>query len=108
MERSWNVANNNLYIQSLKENKISFEKETLTATQKLNEYIMISLRTMEGCDLDYIETHSNKKAKEEILRTAQEYIHAEKLELKNQRLILTREGKLLADGISADLFFENL
>jgi len=106
MERSWNVANNNLYTQSLKENKILFEKEELTSTQRLNEYIMISLRTMEGCNLNYIETHFSKKAKEEILKNAQEYLDANKLELKNQQLILTREGKLLADGIAADLFFE--
>ena len=34
LERSWNVPNNNLYVQSLRENKISFEKEELTPTQK--------------------------------------------------------------------------
>ena len=28
-----------------------FEKEDLTPVQQLNEYIMISLRTMEGCEL---------------------------------------------------------
>ncbi len=108
MERSWNVANNNLYLQSLRENKISFEKEELTATQKLNEYIMISLRTMEGCDLNYIETRFSKKEKEEIVKNAENYIKDEKLEFKNQKLILTREGKLLADGIASYLFFENL
>jgi oxygen-independent coproporphyrinogen III oxidase len=48
--RQWNIANNALYITSLQKNTIPFEEEILTATQQLNEYIMTSLRTMEGLD----------------------------------------------------------
>ncbi|HXB42652.1 MAG TPA: radical SAM family heme chaperone HemW, partial [Puia sp.] len=54
VERRWNVANNNLYIQSLQQGNLQYEKELLTPTQMVNEYIMVSLRTMEGCDTDYI------------------------------------------------------
>ncbi len=43
--RQWNISNNNVYIESLAENKIPFEKEILTPSQKVNEYIMTSLRT---------------------------------------------------------------
>ena len=50
--RRWNVANNALYIQSIKKNIIPFEEEKLTRVQQLNEYIMTSLRTMEGLDLE--------------------------------------------------------
>jgi len=53
--RRWNVANNTLYIQSIKNNIIPFEEEKLTNGERLNEYIMTSLRTIEGLDLKAIE-----------------------------------------------------
>jgi oxygen-independent coproporphyrinogen-3 oxidase len=106
IERRWNIANNNLYIQSLQQNNMLFEKEELTPTQKLNEYIMVSLRTMEGCDTDYIGKKFGRGAKETILGNARPFIDKSNLRLKDSNLILTREGKLLADGIASALFFE--
>jgi oxygen-independent coproporphyrinogen III oxidase len=49
--RQWNVANNALYIQAVKTGNIPLEKETLTLSQRHNEYVMTSLRTMWGCDI---------------------------------------------------------
>src|SRR6185503_4418719 len=51
VSRQWNISNNNIYIESLSKKEIPFEKEILTDAQKLNEYIMTSLRTVEGLDL---------------------------------------------------------
>jgi len=108
IERQWNVASNNRYIKSLKENDLVPEKERLTPTQKLNEYIMVSLRTIEGCDTSYIETEFGKKAKKDILENSRAFIEQSNLQLNNSALILTREGKLLTDRISAALFFEEI
>ncbi|MGZ8523199.1 MAG: radical SAM family heme chaperone HemW [Chitinophagaceae bacterium] len=99
--RWWNIANNTIYIDSINKGIIPFEKEHLTNTQKLNEFIMISLRTAEGLDLSKInETESN-----ELLATSRKYIENGLMKLEESFLRLTREGKLLADGIAADLFF---
>jgi oxygen-independent coproporphyrinogen-3 oxidase len=103
--RRWNIANNSLYIQSLQKNVIPFEEEILTETQQLNEYIMTSLRTMEGLDLDYVSKIFGEEKRTEILKTGSRYKTSGKLKFVNQQLILTREGKLFADGIAADLFF---
>jgi oxygen-independent coproporphyrinogen III oxidase len=102
--RRWNVANNSLYIQSLQNNIIPFEEELLTKTQQLNEYIMTSLRTMEGLDLDYVSKIFGEEKSNIIKAAGNKYISTEKLKYKNGKLILTREGKLFADGIAADLF----
>jgi len=99
ISRQWNVSNNKGYIDSLGENKIPFEKELLTPTQRINEYIMISLRTMEGLDLKQIGS-----LKSEVGNRMQKFIDTGKIILKENRLILTKEGKLFADGIAADLF----
>jgi len=98
--RQWNISNNNIYIESLEQNQIPFEKEILTPSQKVNEYIMTSLRTQEGLNLDKVnETMSN-----ELQTASKKFIDSGKLILKENKLILTKEGKLFADGIAADLF----
>ena len=99
--RQWNISNNNIYIESLAENRIPFEKEVLTASQKVNEYIMTSLRTIEGSDLDKLP----EAMSHELLAASKKFIESGKLTLKENKLILTKEGKLFADGIAADLFF---
>lgn len=105
-KRRWNISNNAHYIQSLKNNIIPFEEEVLTNVQQLNEYIMTSLRTIEGIDLDIIEKNFGKEIKEKLQMESLQYIRNHKLQEKNHKLCLTDVGKFFADGIAADLFFE--
>ena len=100
--RQSNISNNNAYIESLAENKIPFEKETLTPSQKTNEYIMTALRTKEGLDLDKLPGSVSNE-----LRTgSKKFIESGKLILRENKLLLTKEGKLFADGIAAELFVD--
>jgi oxygen-independent coproporphyrinogen-3 oxidase len=103
--RQWNIANNARYIQSLALDQVPFEEEILTTTQRLNEYIMTSLRTQQGLNLVHIEEQFGKKISAALQRNSHKFIATEKLWLNESRLQLTREGKLFADGIAADLFF---
>jgi oxygen-independent coproporphyrinogen-3 oxidase len=105
IKRKWNVSNNALYIQSLKKNSIPSEEETLTSTQSINEYIMTSLRTLEGLDLEKINSLFGTNHVNQLLNASKIYIQSEKIIQQNNRLILTKQGKLFADGIAADLFF---
>ena len=104
-KRWWNIANNSLYIQSLQNNIIPFEQETLTKTQQLNEYIMTKLRTMEGLDLNYIVHHFGEEKSFKLIDESHKYESIGKLKINNNRIVLTDEGKLFADGIAAALFF---
>lgn len=97
--RWWNIANNNTYIESINKGILPFEKEELTPSQKMNEYIMISLRTMEGINLQRIITIG-----EELMVKAKKYFDSGLLKREGNFLQLTDEGRLLADGIAADLF----
>lgn len=103
--RSWNIANNIQYLKSLQNNQLPKEKEILTPTQQLNEYIMTSLRTMEGIDLKRAETKFGRSKKEALIQQVQKHISAGTVIEQANRIILTNEGKLFADGIAADLFF---
>jgi oxygen-independent coproporphyrinogen-3 oxidase len=102
--RQWNVANNALYIKSLKEDKVPFEIEHLTSTQRLNEYIMTSLRTMEGLNLEYVTSKFGETAASKLIQEAKQFIETGKMQLNNDYLQLTKEGRLFADGIAAELF----
>ena len=105
VSRQWNISNNNTYIDSLKTNSLPFEKEILTAAQQLNEYIMTSLRTIEGIDLRLVERKFGKKEKEQLLQSVKKYMENKKVVVSEAgNLVLTNEGKLLADGIASDLF----
>ena len=98
--RQWNIANNNIYIESINKGEIPFEKEVLTTAQQLNEYIMIALRTSEGIDLGKLTNDEVAN----ILKKSKKHIDILLMKQENNHLILTREGKLLADGIASDLF----
>ena len=103
--RQWNVANNALYIQSLIiDGKVPFEQEQLTSVQRLNEYVMTSLRTMWGCDLSRVEREWGSENRTAILEAAQPQLQNGRLLNNDNRLLLTQDGKLFADGIAADLF----
>ncbi len=101
--RQWNVANNNTYRTAIDNGNLSFQKEELTNVQKINEYIMTSLRTKEGLNLQKMGTATKKQ----LEQNAAKYISTGKIKLENEKLILTNEGKLFADGIAADLFLES-
>lgn len=102
--RQWNIANNAAYIRSLNEARIPFEIETLTETQQFNEYLMTSLRTMEGIDLVRVAKNFGHSKRSMLEKEAKPFIATRWLEDVGGRLVLTREGKLFADRIAADLF----
>lgn len=83
---------------------VPFEKEALTSTQQLNEYIMTSLRTMEGLSLDFVAEKWNKEVADELCKDAQQWICQDKMLSAKNHLILTNDGKLFADGIAAEMF----
>jgi oxygen-independent coproporphyrinogen-3 oxidase len=104
--RQWNISNNALYIKSLMTDQLSFESEDLLPKVLLNEYIMTSLRTTEGLDLQHVTEHFGKQKGRLLENNASVYIHSNQMEKKHEKLVLTREGKLFADGIAAALFFD--
>jgi oxygen-independent coproporphyrinogen-3 oxidase len=104
--RQWNVSNNALYIKSLMAGTANFESENLLPKDLLNEYIMTSLRTAEGLDLQHVAEHFGKQTGNLLENNASKYIYSEQMVKKQEKLVLTRNGKLFADGIASALFFD--
>lgn len=102
--RYWNVANNAQYIQNIQGGIIPAESELLTVDMQWDEYIMTSLRTMEGCDLDYVFKKWGKAESEKLKAKCLKFISKDQMILEKNHLVLTNKGKLFADGIAAELF----
>lgn len=107
VSRQWNIANNVQYIKALSEGQIPFEIETLTTTQQLNEYLMTSLRTMEGVNLAVLEKRFGADTKDVVVKSAQKFLAEGLIKSDEGSFRLTTQGKLFADGIASDLFFES-
>jgi oxygen-independent coproporphyrinogen-3 oxidase len=102
--RQWNISNNALYIKSLDKGELNFEKEELTIDQCYNEYILTSLRTIWGIDLDYIEQAFGNGYLNFFLAEVDPYIQSGHVLNEEKKLYLSDKGKLIADKISSDLF----
>lgn len=102
-ERSWNIANNPMYIRSIEQGSRNKETEILTTENRFNETVMTSLRTKWGCDLEALQ----KQFPDHFVTIASR-IEKQKREgmlLQDGKFLkLTAKGKFLADGIAADLF----
>ena len=106
--RGWNISNNSLYIKSIQENKLPIEMETLTKTDRYNEYIMTGLRTIWGVSLDRIESQFGKTYLDYLNQQAAKFIEDHLLFVDDNILRTTKKGKFLSDGIASDLFLLNL
>lgn len=104
--RRWNVANNALYLSTMSKGIVPFEEEVLTGVQRLNEYLMTALRTIEGVDLDRIATEWGEQAKDRTADNARVFHQKGWMITNGSNLILTTQGKLFADGMAAELFFD--
>jgi oxygen-independent coproporphyrinogen-3 oxidase len=106
--RGWNVSNNALYIKSIQENKLPIEIETLTKTDRYNEYVMTGLRTIWGVSLERIEQEFGKTYLDYLNQQAAKFIEDHLLFVDDNILRTTKNGKFLCDGIASDLFLLNL
>ena len=102
--RQWNVTALKQYIESDIVEKTVSEKEILTTEQLFNEYVMISLRTSWGCDLEHIINVFGSNYSLHFIKNIKPFIEQQKVIHNGNHFILSDTGKLFADGIAAELF----
>lgn len=103
-QRSWNISNNIKYIKALQEDHLPCDIETLSETDRYNEYIMTGLRTIWGVNLNRVEKEFGKENLNYLLAQATPYITQELLYIEASTLKTTRKGQFLSDGIASELF----
>jgi oxygen-independent coproporphyrinogen-3 oxidase len=100
--RQWNIAHNIKYMKAVQNRDLELlsEKEVLSPIDQTNEYILTSLRTMWGMDLNKVKLEEHRT---QIKTTMQKYLD-EGLILHNSTYVLSEKAKFLADGIASELF----
>ncbi|MEM9364251.1 MAG: radical SAM family heme chaperone HemW [Bacteroidota bacterium] len=106
--RSWNIRNNIKYIKAIKENILPIEREELSTKDRYNEYVMTGLRTVWGVSLEKVEEDFGKQYLTYLQMQSEKYIHEHLLYQDEERILVTKKGKFLVDGIASDLFMVNL
>lgn len=103
--RSWNVANNPQYIAQIQSGERPSEHEILGEEDRFNEYVMLSLRTKWGLDLAFVQANFTPAMHAHLLQGVQPFIEDGNLSVDDGNVVLTPQGKLLADHIAASLFY---
>ena len=102
--RYWNVANNARYIKAIQQGLLPQESEELSVAERYNEYVMTSLRTSWGCDLNKVREFGEKYYVY-ILTNVYPFVEQGLVLRKGDVLCLSRKGKLLADHLESELFW---
>jgi oxygen-independent coproporphyrinogen-3 oxidase len=100
--RQWNLRDLKGYIKSVNEGKSIFESEELDIKKRFNEYIMTSLRTMWGIDLDYVEGMFEKEGYDYVVNLSGKFRNYGLMKLEKNSLVLTNQGKLISDNIISE------
>jgi oxygen-independent coproporphyrinogen-3 oxidase len=101
--RQWNIKDVKKYIRSVNSGSLLFEREELDRKTKFNEYIMTTLRTMWGIDLEYIEGTFDKEGYDYLINLSGKLVDYGLMKLENKTLILTNQGKMISDNIISEL-----
>lgn len=108
ISRSWNIANNALYLKAIQNDELPNEVEKLTLQDRYNEYIMTGLRTIWGVSLVRIEQEFGIDFLNYLKKQSRKFIDDGLLSINDDILKPTLKGKFLTDGIASDLFYLNL
>lgn len=102
--RSWNIANNQKYLEAILQNQLPTESEILSENDQFNEMVMIGLRTAKGVNLDNLNQKFSKNILKHFHQTSAEKLEMGILQIENNHLIIPEKHWFLADGIASDLF----
>lgn len=102
--RQYNVSNNYEYLKHLNLDIVPFVREELSREDKINDFLLTSLRTSWGTDLSILRLEMNYDVLNVHSTYLKKLLDENFIRIENDFLTLTNRGKLLADKISSDLF----
>jgi oxygen-independent coproporphyrinogen-3 oxidase len=103
-KRFWNVSNVREYISQISNDEYFPEFEKLSIIDKINETIMLSLRTVKGLDLSKFRDNFGESRYKDILDKIK-YINPKSYAMRDSYLQLTPTGMFISDKVIEILFF---
>ncbi len=105
--RSWNIANNSIYINEIESGKLPSEAEELSLSDRYNEFVMTGLRTIWGISTEKIKLDFGQAYYDYLMQISEKPIQNGLLNFDGKKITVTQKGKFLSDGLASDLFMLN-
>lgn len=102
--RQWNIAQMKKYIDSLGLNKTPHTIELLKSENQWNELVMTGIRTKWGIDINALVEKFPELWINALHQNALKHIDNGDMIKTKTSYVLSKKGKLFADGIAADFF----
>ena len=103
VSRQWNVASIKAYISALENNTPYFEKEELTLYDSYNDYVMVSLRTSDGLDFDFLSSEFGQNLATYFLDNIRIYIENNSVIQSEKKYRLSPQGIMISNQILIQL-----
>lgn len=104
--RRYNPSSIKEYINSLNNNCTAYTEEHPCWFERLDEEVMLRLRTSDGLDLDIIASRYGDQAANALICKAQQFIDQGLLKLNENTLTLTPQGVMMSDNIIRELMWD--
>ncbi len=103
--RQFNISNNHKYMNSILRGIIPFKLDELNHKSLANEFLLTSLRTKWGCDIQKLKELYGYNLIEFQQQKIEQLIKHGFIIIDDDIAFLTRKGKFVADDVISDLFW---
>jgi len=103
--REWNISDNLKYMKAIEEGGVYSECEELSFNDKFNDYVLTSLRTMWGLDLELVKNEFGEFYHQYCLEKANKFIQSEDVRIEKKHIILTDKGVFISNDVMSDFFY---
>ncbi len=100
--REWNPRSIVEWSKAIDEGIIRIEKEVLSERDKLNEYILTSLRTSWGVSVDELAVRFGKSVLDDFQITAEKHVSAGRMQFEGKAYRINPQHFFISDGIISD------
>lgn len=104
-ERCWNISDLDVYMKRVKKEIPAIKKEVLSGKNRINEMLMLSLRTLRGLDMGLFISRFGQEVGRAIMIKAERHIGTGSLIHDGESLRFTEKSLFISDNIISDLFF---
>jgi len=102
-KRQFNISNVKKYCELIQTDEVFYETEDLSVTDRINEMIMLSLRTTKGLNLTEFRKEFGEITADSLLKKTLS-LNPAHYNINKNNLSLTQSGIFISDSIMAELF----
>ena len=100
--RQWNISNTEEYVKAVQKMDKFFEVEVLTTDNMYNDYVMVSLRTANGANLNKIQNEFGQKYASHFLKSIENHIKNGLVIEENDIYTLSISGIMVSNSVLVD------